>query len=62
MRTALRSFCEARLSRLGQRPEFSEQGVQAIWQRFLTGDKRVTWSRIWYLVVLADWIERNGVE
>jgi hypothetical protein len=24
--------------------------------------KRITWSRVWYLVVLADWIERSGIE
>lgn len=34
----------------------------SFWQRFLAGDKRVTWGRVWYLVVLADWIERNGIE
>ena len=62
MKTALRSFCEARLTALGKRSEFNEQGVQALWQRFLGGDKRITWSRVWYLVVLADWIERNGIE
>jgi hypothetical protein len=50
------------LTRLGQRPEFDPKGVQALWQRFLGGDKRITWSRIWYLVVLSDWIERNGIE
>ncbi len=62
MKTALKSFCEARLATLGKRPEFNEQGLQALWQRFLGGDKRITWGRVWYLVVLADWIERNGVE
>jgi asparagine synthase (glutamine-hydrolysing) len=62
MKHELKSFCEARLTRLGQRPEFDPKGVQALWQRFLGGDKRITWSRIWYLVVLSDWIERNGIE
>jgi asparagine synthase (glutamine-hydrolysing) len=62
MKHELKSFCEARLARLGQRPEFDPKGVQALWQRFLGGDKRITWSRVWYLVVLADWIERNGIE
>lgn len=62
MRSPLRSFCEARLLTLGRRPEFNEQGVQAIWQRFLARDQRITWSRVWYLVVLADWLERNAIE
>ena len=62
LKNELRSFCEVRLTKLGQRREFDEAGVHQLWQRFLTGDKRVTWSRVWYLVVLADWIERNGIE
>ncbi|MBP7515767.1 MAG: asparagine synthase (glutamine-hydrolyzing) [Flavobacteriales bacterium] len=62
MKNDLKSFCEERLTKLGQRAEFDEAGVRHLWQRFLSGDKRVTWSRVWYLVVLADWIERNGIE
>lgn len=62
MKNELKSFCEERLTKLGQRSEFDEAGVRLLWQRFLSGDKRVTWGRVWYLVVLADWIERNGIE
>ncbi len=62
MKNELKSFCEERLTKLGQRGEFDEAGVRQLWQRFLAGDKRVTWGRVWYLVVLADWIERNGIE
>ncbi len=62
LKTDLRSFCEERLLRLAARTEFDQAGVRQLWQRFLAGDKRVTWSRVWYLVVLADWLERNGIE
>jgi asparagine synthase (glutamine-hydrolysing) len=62
MKDELKSFCEERLTKLGQRAEFDEAGVHQLWQRFLAGDKRVTWSRVWYLVVLADWIQRNGID
>ena len=62
MKNELKSFCEERLTKLGQRAEFDEAGLRQLWQRFLSGDKRVSWSRVWYLVVLADWIERNGIE
>lgn len=61
MRTALKSYCEAKLHDLGQRTEFNADGVNALWQRFLAGDKRITWSRVWYLVVLGDWLERNAI-
>ncbi len=62
MRHELRSYCEARLARLGERSAFNADGVNGLWKRFLANDKRVTWSRVWYLVVLADWLERNGIE
>lgn len=62
MKNELRSFCEERLAKLGARPEFDKHGVDRLWQRFLGGDQRVTWSRVWYLVVLADWIDRNGIQ
>ena len=61
MRTALKSYCEAKLHELGTRAEFNAAGIEALWQRFLAGDKRITWSRVWYLVVLADWLERNAI-
>lgn len=62
MRAELRPFCEERLTRLGQRPEFRQEGVQALWQAFLRCDRRTNWSRIWNLVVLQDWLERHGIE
>lgn len=62
LKRELKSFCETRITSLAQRPGFNSAGVLALWQRFLAGDKRITWSRVWYLVVLADWLERNGVE
>ncbi|MEO8589503.1 MAG: asparagine synthase (glutamine-hydrolyzing) [Flavobacteriales bacterium] len=62
MRNELKSFCAARLISLGQRPQFNADGVAALWRRFLAGDARVTWSRVWMLVVLEDWLERNGIE
>ncbi len=61
MRTALKSYCESRLRSLGRRAEFNADGLDALWQRFLAGDKRITWSRVWYLVVLADWLERHAI-
>jgi asparagine synthase (glutamine-hydrolysing) len=36
---------------------FQPPGVQTLWQDFLDG--RVSWSRVWSVYVLSDWIERN---
>ncbi len=62
MKTELRGFCEERLTRLGKREPFSEQGMKQLWNAFLADDPRVTWSRIWPLVVLSHWLDKHGVE
>ena len=63
MRGGLRGFCEARLSpeRVGSRGFFKPERVRGLWQSFLDGGASVSWSRLWILVVLEDWLERNGV-
>jgi asparagine synthase (glutamine-hydrolysing) len=35
--------------------------VDKLWRQFLNGNKRVTWSRVWPLVVLGDWIKVNEI-
>ncbi len=35
--------------------------VDALWRSFVSGDKRVTFSRVWCVAALAAWCERNGV-
>ena len=63
MRGALRGFCEDRLSvdRVASRGLFQPQEVQSLWRAFLDGRSDVSWSRLWILVVLEEWLERNGV-
>lgn len=61
MKTELRSFCEDKLKIIGESSYFNAKGVEDLWQQFLKGHKRVTWSRIWPLVVLGDWMEQNNV-
>ncbi|GAB4244772.1 MAG: asparagine synthase (glutamine-hydrolyzing) [Saprospiraceae bacterium] len=59
MKGALKQFCEARLNRLRARNLFDFGQVNAMWQEFLSGRNDTLWSRIWVLVVLEDWLERN---
>lgn len=61
MKGELRSFCEERLDELQKIDYFRQGGIELIWQRFLKNDKRITWSRVWPLVVLGDWIKQNGI-
>jgi asparagine synthase (glutamine-hydrolysing) len=63
MRGALKEFCAARLSRerIGDRGLFDPAEVQRLWQAFLKGSRQVSWSRLWVLVVLEEWLERNQI-
>lgn len=62
MKNELKGFCEDRLSKIGKREQFNAKGIQKMWQRFLNGDKYITWSRIWPLVVLGQWLEDNQID
>lgn len=62
MKNELKNFCEQRLEKLGKRKGFKAQNILKLWQLFLKNDKRVSWSRIWILVVLENWLETNGID
>lgn len=61
MRAELKPFCEDRLNQLKKINYFRPEGLDQYWHQFLKGDKRVTWSRIWPLVALGDWIKENEI-
>jgi len=54
---------EERLSpeRLGARGIFRPEQVQEMWGAFLAGRREVSWSRLWILVVLEEWLARHDV-
>ncbi len=61
MRGPLAGFCEQRLRRLGDRGLFRPRTVDHLWQSFLARGRDVSWSRLWTLVALDEWLERSGV-
>jgi asparagine synthase (glutamine-hydrolysing) len=61
MKNELKTFCYERLSELKNISYFRGEEIDNYWNDFLTNKKRVTWSRIWPLVVLGDWIKENGI-
>lgn len=62
MKNELRGFCDEQLAVLKTNSFFSSEGISSHWQRFLAGDKHVTWSRVWHLVVLGHWMKTNQIE
>jgi asparagine synthase (glutamine-hydrolysing) len=62
MRRQLRGYCEERLAkdRLGGRGMFRPEPLNALWTAFLERRPDVSWSRLWLLVVLEEWLECNA--
>jgi asparagine synthase (glutamine-hydrolysing) len=62
MKNELRGFCEEKMEALSNRRSFRKEGVMNLWKAFVNDDPRVTWSRVWPLVVLENWMQQNGIE
>ncbi|MBN8703765.1 MAG: asparagine synthase (glutamine-hydrolyzing) [Bacteroidetes bacterium] len=62
MKGDLRLFCEQSLISLGEREYFNKNYLMNRWKLFLNNHPSVTWSRIWYLVVLENWMKQNNIE
>jgi asparagine synthase (glutamine-hydrolysing) len=52
----LHTYADERIRSFAQRELFNEKGVMGIWKSFLKGDTSVTFSRVWPLVVLEEWM------
>jgi asparagine synthase (glutamine-hydrolysing) len=61
MRNELRTWCEERVRRAAARSWSAPGAVEKLWAHFLARDPRVNWSRLLSLIVLEDWMERNGI-
>ncbi len=62
LKNDLKTFCEKNILEFSNYDFCIKQNVQNLWQRFLNNDKTVTWSRIWHLVVLNNWIKQHKLE
>lgn len=62
MKNELRFFCEERLEFLKGSGYLDADAIGVLWEKFLKGDSMVSWSRVWPLVTLADWMKANAVE
>jgi len=58
----LKEFAALGLNKLKSKPEFNGKTIDQLWLDFLNNDPKVSWSRIWPLVVLGNWMEKNGIE
>jgi asparagine synthase (glutamine-hydrolysing) len=62
MKGDLKELCETSLAYYKTYSVFNYEAINLFWQRFLNNDKQITWSRMWHLIVLANWLKQNEIE
>ncbi len=62
LKNELRDFCEENIVQFSKRPFINRDAVLVIWNRFLNNDPKITWSRVWHLIVLNHWMNTHQVE
>ena len=62
LKNDLREFCEENIVQLSKHSFINREAILIIWNRFLNNDPKISWSRIWHLVVLNNWINKNQIE
>ncbi|MEM9024055.1 MAG: asparagine synthetase B family protein, partial [Bacteroidota bacterium] len=58
----LGAFSAQRLKSLQERSTFNSQGIDLLWRQFQHGDPAVSWSRVWPLIVLGNWLEQHRID
>lgn len=58
----LKDFCEENIVQFSKRPFVNRDAVLLIWNRFLNNDPKITWGRVWHLVILNNWINTHQIE
>ncbi len=58
----LKDFCEENITQFAKRTFVNREAVLLIWNRFLKNDPKISWSRVWHLVVLNNWINTHQIE
>lgn len=61
MKHEMRDFCEQKINSLSNRSFIVSAEINALWNAFLADNPQAPWSRIWYLIVLENWLIENNV-
>lgn len=61
LKNELAEYAESRLVSLGSRSYFNYPAISELWSRFKNNDSGVSFSRIWLLVSLSEWLEQNDI-
>lgn len=58
----LRDWAETRFQQLSDREFTHSHAIQNHWHLFMEDHYSVSWSRVWPLIVLEDWLSKNEME
>jgi asparagine synthase (glutamine-hydrolysing) len=61
LKAELKEFCETNLHHLTVLGSIDKDYIESLWNRFMNNDPRITWSRVWHLVVLGHWIHKMEI-
>ena len=61
IKNELFDFSERLIKDLSKRNLFDDQEILNLWNRFLEADKNVKFTKIWSLVVLEYWLQKNNI-
>lgn len=62
LKNELKGFCEKNIFELAEKDFCDKSAVQDLWKRFMADDRTMSWSRIWHLVILNNWIKENKID
>lgn len=62
LRGELKEWAGERIGSLQQRSLLDADGLGRVWREFQAGRGPWLWPHVWLLVVLEDWMRRNGVD
>lgn len=62
MKKELNAFCIENLEWLKSQAYLNAKEIDNIWNLFINNNYKITWSRVWHLVVLAHWLKKNNIQ
>lgn len=62
IRESLRDFCQSHIQSLAKKGFIKEAFLNRKWNDFLNGNPKEHWMKIWMLVMLNEWLEKNEID
>lgn len=62
MKNELKDFCASHIQNLANRSFMDSKEVHHAWESFLKGERLFNWTRLWSLIVLESWLEKNDIK